>query len=90
VRPGHELFFMVGWDRYGLNKKCSGTCYNDLVFLYSLGSVGHVVHSSASGPQNIDALFFMHGWECAVCRKDTPGHVMLKLCFCIRWDLWVM
>jgi hypothetical protein len=42
------LFFLFGWDQYLLNKKCDGTHYAKLVFLHSVGSVGHVMHSSAS------------------------------------------
>jgi hypothetical protein len=43
------LFFMLGWDQYGFNKKRVGTCYAKLGFMHTLGSVGHVVHSGASG-----------------------------------------
>jgi hypothetical protein len=37
------------------------TRYAKLVFLHPVGSVGHVVHSRASGAPNVDTLFFMHG-----------------------------
>jgi hypothetical protein len=61
-RNVEALFFMLGWDRYGLDRKHSGTSYAKLVFLDPVGSVGHVVHFSASGVRNIDALFSMLGW----------------------------
>jgi hypothetical protein len=35
-------------------------CYTS-VFLHLVGSAGHVVHSCASRPRNIDTLFFIFG-----------------------------
>jgi hypothetical protein len=82
------LFFMLGWDWYGFNKKRSGTYYAKLMFLHPVGSMGHTMQSSASTVQNVDTLFFMLGWALCGFHKKLPGHLTLNLCFCIRCDLW--
>jgi hypothetical protein len=45
----NALFFMVGWDEYGLYKKRDGTPHAKHVFLHPMGYAGHVVHCGASG-----------------------------------------
>jgi hypothetical protein len=57
------LYFILGWDLYGFDKKRFGTRYAELVFLHLVGSAGHVVHSGASRAQNIDTLFSKLGWD---------------------------
>jgi hypothetical protein len=43
------LFFILGCEHYGFDENCFGKHYSELVFLYSVGSVGHIVDSSEIG-----------------------------------------
>jgi hypothetical protein len=49
ARNINALFFMLGWDRYVLDKKRAGTRYSELMFLHPVGSACHVVNSGAYG-----------------------------------------
>jgi hypothetical protein len=73
LRNVDALFFMLRWDRYGFHKTRSGTHYTELVFLHPVGYVGHVVHSGASGAQNMKYYFLCSG---------GPNAVFIKM----RWD----
>jgi hypothetical protein len=54
------LFFMLGRDRYGFDKKRAGARCTKLVFL----------HSSASEARNVDTLFFMLWWpQCGLYKE---------------------
>jgi hypothetical protein len=44
-------------------KSALGHVMQNSCFLHPVGSTGHVVHSSASGAQNVIALFFMLRWD---------------------------
>jgi hypothetical protein len=49
-----------------------GHITSNLCFLHPVGSAGHVVHSSASGLQNIDTIFFVLWWaQCGFHKKCT-------------------
>jgi hypothetical protein len=89
LRKVNALFFILGWDRYGFDKKRIGTRYVKIVFLHLVGSAGHVVHSGATEVQIIDTQFSCSGGTGTDLMKSSSGHVMLNLCFCISWDLWV-
>jgi hypothetical protein len=63
VRNVITLFFMLGWEWYGFDKKHARRRYAKLVFLHPVGSLGQVRHFAASGMGNMIALFFMLGWD---------------------------
>jgi hypothetical protein len=72
---------MLGWDRYGFDKKCTGTHDTDLVFSHLVGSVGHVVHSGSPGTRIVNALFFILGWAWCVFHKKSIGKHYAELVF---------
>jgi hypothetical protein len=51
------------------------TRYTEIAFLCPVGFVGHVVHSIASGPQNIDAVFLCSVGPGTDFTKCVSGHV---------------
>jgi hypothetical protein len=57
------LFFLLGWDWYGFQKKRVETHDTKLVFLHLVGYAGHIVDSGASGVRNSKTLFFMLVWD---------------------------
>jgi hypothetical protein len=52
-----------------------------LVFLHLMGSVGHAVHSGASGERNVDSLFFLLEWDWYGFDKKRIGTRYTELVF---------
>jgi hypothetical protein len=46
-----------------------------------MGYACHIVHSDASSARNVDALFFMHGWDQDVFHKMCTRTHYVKLAF---------
>jgi hypothetical protein len=57
------------------------TYFTELVFLHPVGSVGHVVHLSASGAQNINLIFFIIVWDQYGLHKKSVGTRYAELVF---------
>jgi hypothetical protein len=51
------------------------------MFLHPVGSVSHAVHSGLCVAHNIDALFFMIGWDWYLLDKKRAGTHYSKLLF---------
>jgi hypothetical protein len=79
---------MLGTIWCGFHKNRTGTRYTKIVFLHPEGS-GHVVHSGASGVQNIGTLFFMVGWARCGFHKKRIGTRYAKLVFLHPWEMQV-
>jgi hypothetical protein len=58
-----HYFSSLGSTSTDLTKSVLGLMTLNLCILHPLGSVGHVEHSGASRPRNVDALFFMLQWN---------------------------
>jgi hypothetical protein len=84
------LFFMLGLDRYGFDKKRVGTGYNEPVFLHPVGSTGHLGHLVCPVHKISMNYFPFSGGPRAVYIKSALGHGTMNLAFYIRWDLQVM
>jgi hypothetical protein len=81
ARNVDTLFFMLGWDQYGFDKKCIGTRYAELSFLYPVGSASHVVHFGASKERIVDTLYFKLRWDRYRFVKNRFSTLYAKLLF---------
>jgi hypothetical protein len=75
-----HYFSCSGGTSTDRTKKCAGIRYAKLVFLHSMGSVGEVVHSGASGARNVDGLFFMLRWDRYRYDKKRASDILCRTC----------
>jgi hypothetical protein len=62
-------------------QNCIGIPYVELVFLRPVVSMGHVVHSDASGTRNVDSVFFLLRRDWCGFYKKRIGTSYVKLVF---------
>jgi hypothetical protein len=72
---------MLRLDQYGFDKKHVSTRYTKLVLLHPMRSTSRVVHSGGTGWQNVEALFFMLGWNRYEFHKKCTGTRYAELVF---------
>jgi hypothetical protein len=83
-------YFTCSGGRCAISRKSTpGHVTPNFCFLHPVGSMGHVVHSGASGKRNVVHYFPCLGGPDAVSIKSTAGQVTPNLWFCIQWDMWV-
>jgi hypothetical protein len=76
--------YTISFARVGpvrIQQKRVRTRYAELVFLHLVGSTDHVVNPSASGMENIDALFFIIWWDRYGFGKKRAGTCYTELVF---------
>jgi hypothetical protein len=79
------LFFKLGWAMCGFHKKRvgGGSHYTELMFLHTVLSAGHIVHSSASRGTKQRCTIF-HAWV-------GPERIQQKArCDMFGWDRYEM
>jgi hypothetical protein len=72
---------MLGWARCESHKKHVGTHHIEFLFLHLVQSMSHIVHSGASGAQNVDTLCFMLRWTRCGSHKKQPETRHVELLF---------
>jgi hypothetical protein len=85
VPPGHETsthyFSRSGGTSDVSVKSVSGQVTSNFCFFHLVGYPDLVVHFGAFGARNVDALFFMLGWECCDFHKKHVGTSYIELVF---------